>query len=101
MNNIFTTLLTVTSSSLVGFVLSVFAFKYNLIEIKAKTSSTVSQSEQDKITTAEKTIDLVEKLRATMDKQFDDMQKEITNLRSELEQYINQCSTCSNNKIRK
>lgn len=95
------TVVAVCSSSIATFLLSIFAFKYNLIEIKAKTSSTVSQSEQDKITTAEKTIDLVEKLRATMDKQFDDMQKEITNLRSELEQYINQCSTCSNNKIGK
>ena len=99
--NLTNLILAISSSSIVTFVLSIFAFKYDFIKIKANTSSEVSKSEQDKITTAEKTIDLVEKLRATMDKQFDDMQKEITNLRSELEQYINQCSTCSNNKIRK
>jgi hypothetical protein len=97
----FNIIITIASSSIATFVLSIVAFKYNLIEIKAKTSSTVSQSEQDKITTADKTIDLVEKLRVTMDRQFEDMQQEITTLRSELNQYINQCSTCSNNKIRK
>lgn len=101
MNNFFSLIVTITSSSIVTFVLSIFAFKYDLIKIKANTSSEVSRSEQDKITTAEKTIDLVEKLRATMDKQFDEMQKEISDLKTELNNYISQCSTCENNKMKK
>jgi len=101
MNNILATILTVTSSSLVGFVLSVFAFKYNLISIKATASSDLSKAEQEKLVTADKAIDLVNKLQTTMDKQFEEMQEEITTLRKELSEYIKQCSTCSNNKIGK
>lgn len=93
--------LTIASSSIVTFILSIFAFKYNLISIKATASSDLSKSEQEKLVTADKAIDLVNKLQGTMDKQFEEMQSEITKLRSELNQYINQCSTCSNNKIRK
>jgi Flp pilus assembly protein TadB len=97
--NITNVILTIASSSIVTFVLSIFAFKYNLIEIKAKTSSTVSQSEQDKITTADKTIDLVEKLRLTMERQFEEMREEQQGLKEKLQKYIDQCSTCSNNKL--
>jgi TolA-binding protein len=99
--NIINIIITVASSSIVTFFLSIAAFKYDLIKIKATTSSEVSKSEQEKMVTADKAIDLVNKLQGTMDKQFEEMQSEITKLRSELNQYINQCSTCSNNKIRK
>lgn len=94
-------IITISSSSIVTFVLAIFAFKYDFLKIKANTQSEVSKSEQDRISTAEKTIDLVEKLRLTMDRQFDEMQQEMTNLKEQLSKYINQCSTCTNNKIGK
>lgn len=112
-------ILTIFSSGTVAFVLAVAAFRYDLLKIKANASSEVSRSDQDKITTAEKTIDLVEKLRATMDRQFEEMeqdrklekekkdrqfgqfQKQIKELKDLLNQYVNQCSTCVNNKITK
>ena len=100
-SNILNIAITIASSSLVTFVLSIFAFKYDLKIKKANSSSEVSKSEQDRISTAEKTIDMVEKLRATMNTQFEEMQLEITNLRKELSQYISQCSKCENNKIGK
>lgn len=94
-------ILTIFSSGTVAFVLAIAAFRYDLLKIKANASSEVSKSDQEKITTAEKTIDLIEKLRVTMDKQFDDMQKEIQDLKKELELWTNQCSICPNNKIKK
>lgn len=99
--NLTNLILAISSSSIVTFVLSIFAFKYDFIKIKANTSSEVSKSEQDKITTADKAIDLVNKLQDTMDNQFEEMQAKITKLSNELEKYINQCSTCTNNKIGK
>lgn len=42
-----------------------------------------------------------EKFVEQTDKKFEEMQSEISKLRGELKQYINQCSTCSNNKIGK
>lgn len=93
--------ITIASSSIVTFVLSIFAFKYNLISIKANASTDLSKSEQEKLVTADKALDLVNKLQTTMDKQFEEMQAEITTLRKELSEYIKQCSTCSNNKIGK
>ena len=94
-------IITIFSSSTVTFVLSVMAFKYDFLKIKASTSQEVSKSDQEKITTADKTIDLVEKLRVTMDRQFDEMQKEIQELKKELGMWTNQCSICPNNKIKK
>lgn len=94
-------ILTIASSSLVTFVLSLFAFKYDLLKIKATSSQEVSKSDQEKIATAEKTIELVDKLRARMDIEFESMTKQITSLKRELELYKNQCSKCSNNKIGK
>ena len=98
--NILNLALTIASSSIVTFILSIFAFKYDLKIKKANSSSEVSKSEQDRISTAEKTIDLVEKLRATMDKQFEDMQEEMKTIKDKLNKYVEQCSTCSNNKIK-
>lgn len=66
---------------------------------KALTSQEISKADQDKITTAEKTIDLMEKLRSTMDRKFMEMEAEINDLRSELKMYIVQCEKCENNKI--
>lgn len=99
--NIINIAITIASSSIVTFVLSIFAFKHNLISIKANASTDLSKSEQEKLVTADKALDLVNKLQTTMDKQFEEMQAEITTLRKELSEYIKQCSTCSNNKIRK
>ena len=95
------TISTIASSSLVTFVLAIAAFKYDLIKVKASASTEVSKSDQEKITTADKTIDLVEKLRVTMDRQFDEMQKEIQDLKRELGMWTNQCTFCPNNKIKK
>ncbi len=89
---------TIAASSIVTFVLSIFAFKYDLIKIKASASSEVSKSDQEKITTADKTIDLVEKLRATMDKQFEEMQQEISDLKKTVQEYKTKCGNCINNK---
>lgn len=94
-------ILTIFSSGTVAFVLAIAAFRYDLLKIKANASSEVSKSDQEKITTAEKTIDLIEKLRVTMDNQFDDMQKEIQDLKKELALWTDQCSICPNNKIKK
>ena len=99
--NILNLALTIASSSIVTFLLSIVAFKHNLISIKANASTDLSKSEQEKLVTADKALDLVNKLQTTMDKQFEEMQGEITMLRKELSEYIKQCSTCSNNKIGK
>lgn len=111
-------ILTILSTGTVGFLSAIFAFKYDLIKVKATASTEVSKSDQEKITTADKTIDLVEKLRVTMDRQFEEMekdrviekqkkdaqfnnfQKEIKELKDLLSLYVNQCSTCTNNKIK-
>lgn len=97
--NIINIIITVASSSIVTFFLSIAAFKYDLIKIKATTSSEVSKSEQEKMVTADKAIELVNKLQDTMKSQYEEMQEEIEKLRKELHLYKSQCSNCTNNKI--
>lgn len=80
---------------------SFLAYIFERKKNNALTSQEISKSDQDKISTAEKTIDLVEKLRLTMERQFDDMDKEISQLREELKKYLDQCSICENNKIKR
>jgi septal ring factor EnvC (AmiA/AmiB activator) len=78
---------------------SFFAFFIERKKNNALTSQEVSKSDQDKISTAEKTIDLIDKLRSRMERQFEEMDKEIQNLKKELNEYIKQCGPCANNKI--
>ncbi|RZL47730.1 MAG: hypothetical protein EOP00_11090 [Pedobacter sp.] len=91
-------IITIVSTSAVTFLLSVLSIKYELIKVKASASTEVSKSDQEKISTAEKTIDLVEKLRATMDKQFEEMQQEILDLKNVVQEYKRKCASCTNNK---
>lgn len=91
-------IITIVSTSAVTFLLSVLSIKYELIKVKASASTEVSKSDQEKISTAEKTIDLVEKLRTTMDKQFEEMQQEILDLKIIVQEYKRKCGNCINNK---
>lgn len=64
-----------------------------------RASQELSKSDQDKITTAEQTIALMEKLSSSMDKRFELMDKEMIRLKEKLNQYVQQCEKCANNKI--
>lgn len=98
--NILNLAITIASSSVVTFLLSIFAFKYNLILIKANASSELSKSEQEKIETADKALRLINSLQDSMNERFIEQKEEIQQLRKQLSMYINQCSKCSNNQIK-
>lgn len=80
---------------------SLFLYFLERKKNNALISQEVSKSDQEKISTADKTIDLLEKLRATMDRQFEEMDKEISSLKRKLNMYVEQCEKCANNKIEK
>ena len=74
----------------------------------ALTSQEVSKSDQEKIVTADKTIDLVNKLTERMDVELEKSNATISKLEAKLDKaldelylYQSQCSQCSNNKIGK
>jgi tRNA(Phe) wybutosine-synthesizing methylase Tyw3 len=89
------------SSNFITSVLSIVGFKQYLLKNKAITSQEIEKSEQQKISTADQALDLANKLLETTNKRFDEQDKEMEKLRAKLNQYVDQCSVCPNNKITK
>ena len=63
---------------------SLYGYFFERNKNKALTSQEISKADQDKITTAEKTIELVDKLAEKMTKQYDELSKEIVSLKKKL-----------------
>ena len=70
-------------------------------KIEALSNQEVSKSDQEKIATAEKALELVNKLTDTMHRKFEANDKELEMVRNKLNEYVSQCSLCPNNKITK
>lgn len=82
--------------------------KSEMKKIEALSNQEVSKSDQEKIITADKALDLINKLTERMDLEMEKSNREISkleakldNVEKELNLYKNQCSKCSNNKIGK
>lgn len=85
-----------------------FAFKAQLQKERALAGQETGKSKQEnarglneEVTAMSNFSELFNKLSAQFNEQFDQMKKRMDDMEEELQAYINQCSTCENNKIGK
>jgi hypothetical protein len=99
--NIIEVLGLVASVGFVSFISAVLTIKYDIIKIKAGSSQEVSKADQEKIATADKALELVNKLQDSMDKKFEEMSGEIVILKEVVKDYKLTCDSCDFRKTKK
>ena len=96
------------STTLVAIFIAWKTRKAEIKKMEALSNQEVSKSEQEKIITADKALELINKLTLRMDQEMEKSNSVISKLEAKLDKverelflYKNQCSKCSNNKIGK